>query len=47
MRMNMEEYKVENEFGMSEYPTLGEFLAGVAFVVEVILMFWVSMVAFG
>jgi len=43
----MNEYKIENEFGMSEYPTVWEFLAGAVFVVGLFALFWVAMVAYG
>ena len=42
----MNEYKVEKEFGMSEYPTWGEFIAGAVFVVGLFATFWAAMVAF-
>lgn len=43
----MNEYRVEDEFGMSEYPTALEFVAGAVFVVGMFAMAWVALVAFG
>ena len=38
--------KEKREFGMGEYPTWGEFIAGAVFVAGLFATFWVAMVAF-
>ncbi len=43
----MNEYRVEDEFGMSEYPTVLEFVAGAVLVFGMFALTWVALVAFG
>ncbi len=43
----MNEYRVEKEFGMSEYPTVLEFVACAALVFGMFALAWVVLVAFG